>query len=75
MFTFNGYFFFSVQLLALLTFSALISGVVLPTLDRRSQSSLACAFVAPLLLVSGVGNTSDLGGQSGRHARRLVPEE
>jgi hypothetical protein len=63
MFTFNGYFFFSVQLLALLTFSALISGVVLPTLDRRSQVSLACAFVAPLLLVSGVGNTSDLGSQ------------
>jgi hypothetical protein len=54
MYTFNGYFFFSVQLLALLAFSCLISGSVFIRLPRKHSIALACALAAPLLLVAGV---------------------
>lgn len=56
MYTFNGFFFFSVQLLALLAFGSLISGMFLPVLARRTQIALAGALTAPVLLVAGLRN-------------------
>ena len=57
MYTFNGFFFFSVQLLALLTFVSLISYGVGSTLKRHTQTAITCACVALLLLVPGVPNS------------------
>lgn len=52
MYNFNGYFFFSVQLLALLALCALISNVAGQSLKRRTQVALASASCALLLLTS-----------------------
>ena len=56
MYNFNGYFFFSVQLLVLFALCSFVSTTLLPALDRRRAIALACSFTAPVLLVAGVGN-------------------
>jgi hypothetical protein len=56
MFTFNGYFFFSIQLLALFVCSSLICANVRPPLGWRKQTALASAATLPLLFVAGVKN-------------------
>lgn len=54
MYNFNGFFFFSVQLLALLGLASLISGVIGTRMQYRIQIALGCASAAPLLLLSNV---------------------
>jgi hypothetical protein len=51
MYTFNGYFFFSVQLLLLLAFGAMLSQNALRSLKRAHSVPVACACTAFLLLV------------------------
>jgi hypothetical protein len=65
MYTFNGYFFFSIQLLVLLALSSLAAAVVKPRLGRSRQIALTCAFTTPLLLVVGLKNT--VSGDPGVH--------
>ena len=54
MYLFNGYFFFSVQLLALFGFVALIARMWETGLDQRKQMALACGFCSLVLLVPGL---------------------
>jgi hypothetical protein len=54
MYTFNGYFFFSIQLLALFAFSGLLVCNVLPAFKKRSGMAVACVFATPVLLISGL---------------------
>ena len=54
MYTFNGYFFFSVQLLLLFALSAFISQALRWGLERYQRVALTCACTAPLLLVPGL---------------------
>ncbi len=57
MFTFNGFFFFSVQLLALFGVAALVAGGLGRSLKSTDQIALACASVPLLLLTTGVRNS------------------
>ncbi len=56
MFGFNGYFFFSVQLLALLVCCSLLSANISTRLKWRWQVALAGASAIPLLFVAGLTN-------------------
>ena len=51
---FNGYFFFSVQLLALFGLLALVAELWGTDLDQRKQVALSCAFCSLLLLIPGL---------------------
>jgi hypothetical protein len=56
MYNFNGFFFFSVQLLVLLGLGALICNLAGPPRGTRREIALACASAAPLVLLAGVLN-------------------
>lgn len=53
---FNGFFFFSVQLLALLALCVLLTRTLRVAIAPHTQVALACACAAPLFLVSGITN-------------------
>ncbi len=54
MYTFNGFFFFSLQLLALLGIAAVVAGLWDSSFSRGMQTTLACAFTPLLLLIPGL---------------------